>query len=108
MTDDVEDAIWRDVLKHASGCWTWTGPKICRVVCILADMTGNPLPIGRKMYRMPHCSLGIQCVNPQHVGTGEDYLWHLRARHSAGDQFTQDDLRFLSRLGVLLGSDPSC
>lgn len=100
MTDAVEDAIWRDVDKHENGCWTWTGPNICKIIPVLAELVGNPVPAGRKMYRMPDCILGAACVNPAHCGTSEDYMLHVRLNRNAVGEFTEDDLNFLAELGI--------
>lgn len=98
----LEDAIWRDVEKHENGCWTWSGPKICKVTRVLAELLGNPLPYGRKLYRMPDCVMGAECVNPAHCGTSEDYMLHVRLNKSLIGEFTDDDLKFLSQMAISL------
>jgi hypothetical protein len=79
MRDNVEEAIWADVQRHENGCWGWPGRKPeCNIIRLLADLSGKPLPALRRMYRMPGCALGKQCVNPDHVGTAEE--WMLRTQ----------------------------
>ncbi len=99
--DKLEDAIWKDVEKRECGCWLWNGPTVCKVVRVLAELMGNPLPAGRKMYRMPHCIIGAECVNPAHCGTSEDYMAHLRISKKAVGQFTEDDREFLAEIGIV-------
>lgn len=70
--DNVERAIWQDVHIHESGCWGFTGPRWCSVIRLLADLAGESLPVNKKMFRMPECTLGSECVNPEHVGTSRD------------------------------------
>lgn len=57
------------------------------------------------MYRMPQCVLGMKCVNPEHVGTSEDYLYYVRHQKSASALFTNNDAAFLAKLGVALEID---
>jgi hypothetical protein len=74
MLDAVERAIWADVQRHENGCWTWAGQSGCNIIRLLADLSGKPLPVLRRMYRMPKCELGKDCVNPDHVGTAEEWM----------------------------------
>jgi hypothetical protein len=76
--DAVEQAIWADVHEHENRCWTWSGPTGCSIIRLLAKLCENELPEGRKMYRMPDCELGKNCVSPYHVGTSEDWMFRLR------------------------------
>jgi hypothetical protein len=63
-----------NINRHDSGCWTWVGaPMACNVYRYIAEVHGTPLPTG-KLYRMPECRVGRDCVNPGHLGTGEDYM----------------------------------
>jgi hypothetical protein len=80
--DAIEQAIWADVEKHEDedGCWTWSKPSGCNVIRLLAELSGKPLPAGRKMYRMPECLTGAKCVNPEHVGTAEQWMSWVRQR----------------------------
>jgi hypothetical protein len=68
--------------RHEGGCWTWVGaPMTCNVYCFVAEAYGAPLPVGLgKLYRMPDCRLGKECVNPNHIGTGEDFVRALNGR----------------------------
>lgn len=81
--DAVERAIWTDIDTHECGCWTWKWPSGCNIVRLLAELVGNPLPVNMKMYRMPECEMGSDCVNPEHVGSSEQWMarvsaWSLR------------------------------
>src|ERR1700694_1532977 len=76
---------WSDVeahiRRHNSGCWAWSGaPVEGNVYRFVAEAYGAPLPAGQKLYRMPNCKLGKQCVNPNHLGTGADYVLALNGR----------------------------
>lgn len=72
--DAIEEAIWHDVEMHDSGCWTWRGHSGCNIIRLLAELSGNPLPVGTKMFRMPECAMqSASCVNPSHVGTYEQW-----------------------------------
>jgi hypothetical protein len=74
MVDAVELAIMTDVDMHEGGCWTWNKPSECNVIQMLAALIGRELPEGRKkLYRMPECTMAKVCVNPQHVGTLEEF-----------------------------------
>jgi hypothetical protein len=67
--------------RHDSGCWTWSGaPMECNVYRYVAEAQGTPLPAGPKLYRMPGCTLGKECVNPNHLGTGADFVLALNGR----------------------------
>lgn len=76
--DGVEQAIMADVERHDNGCWTWTGPKGCNIIRRLAELSAKPLPANRRMYRMPECELGAECVNPEHVGTADEWSRAMR------------------------------
>jgi hypothetical protein len=78
MIDAVEQAIWNDVQKHEDGCWTWNGPTGCSIIRLLARLCDHSLPVGVKMYRMPECDMGADCVNPFHVGTSEEWMARMR------------------------------
>src|ERR1700687_5854648 len=74
---DVEPHIER----HDSGCWIWDGsPREGNVYRIIAIAYGAPLPAGLKLYRMPDCKLGKECVNPNHLGTGAEFVLALNGR----------------------------
>ncbi len=67
--------------REDCGCWTWDGsPLEGNVYRIIAEAYGAPLPAGPKLYRMPECKLGKECVNPNHLGTGADYVLSLNGR----------------------------
>jgi hypothetical protein len=76
--DCVEQAIWNDIERHENGCWTWSKPCECNVIRLFAELFDKPLPAGRKLYRMPECHLGKECVNPDHVGTVEEWMSRVR------------------------------
>lgn len=78
MIDPVEQAIWDDVEKCENGCWRWHGPEGCNIIRLLAELCGNALPAGVKMFRMPECCMGSVCVNPGHVGTSEQWMRRIR------------------------------
>jgi hypothetical protein len=82
--DAIERAIWNDVEMHKSGCWTWKGFAGCNIIRLLAELSGKPLPIGMKLYRMSECAMGKDCVNPDHVGTGRQ--WRRRVQSGEGDE----------------------
>jgi hypothetical protein len=77
---------WDDVAahieRHEGGCWTWDGtPVDGNVYRVVAEALGAPLPTGKgKLFRMPGCTLGKPCVNPNHFGTGEDFVRALNGR----------------------------
>ena len=66
--------VFSHITKLESGCWQWTGaankPGIHRIV---ADLCGMRYPVGVAVYHMPECVLGDACVNPEHVGTREEW-----------------------------------
>jgi hypothetical protein len=75
---------WSEVEAHIErredGCWIWDGPRMeCNVYRFVAEAYGAPLPT-EKLYRMPDCKLGKQCVNPNHLGTGADFVLALNGR----------------------------
>ena len=105
---DIEPHIER----HKSGCWTWDGsPVEGNVYRNVARACGAPTPNwDGKLYRMPDCSVGRKCVNPNHIGTIEDYwrtLDGLRqdipepSKPGAGMTLTTQDKRFLKTLRVV-------
>jgi hypothetical protein len=62
-----------NIKRHEGGCWTWVGaPLTCNVYRFVAEAYGSPLPVGRKLYRIPGCIMGKECVNPSHLGIGVD------------------------------------
>ena len=74
------DAVEPHIIRHPSGCWVWDGlPLEGNVYRIIAKAYGAPLPT-EKPYRMPDCKLGKSCVNPNHLGTGADYILSLNGR----------------------------
>jgi len=81
--DNTRD--WNDVEAHIErrdngGCWTWDGsPLQGNVSRVIAEAYGAPLPTG-KLYRMPECKLGKDCVNPNHLGTSADFVLALNGR----------------------------
>jgi hypothetical protein len=97
------------IIRHPSGCWTWDGlPVDGNVYRIIAEAYGAPLPT-EKLYRMPDCKLGKACVNPNHLGTGADYILSLKgqrqeipepSRMGRVLQLTEQDRRFLKNLQI--------
>jgi hypothetical protein len=104
--DDIEPHIKR----HESGCWTWDGSPVEGVFRIVAEALGASLPSRNgKYYRMPDCTVGKKCVNPNHIGTIEDYWRTLDGRRqdipepcetSTGMKLTPRDKRFLKSLNI--------
>jgi hypothetical protein len=105
--DDVEAHIER----HEGGCWTWDGSSVDgNVYRVVAEAYGAPLPVGRgKLYRMPDCTMGKECVNPNHICTGEDFVSALNGRRqeipeppmmATGVKLTPKDRRFLKSLRI--------
>lgn len=106
---------WADVEKHierhACGCWTWDGaPLACNAYRFLAEAYGTPLPMGHTLYRMPGCALVDECVNPSHIGTGEEFMRAVqRQLQDVPDQpetatelkLTARDKRFLKSLKII-------
>ena len=75
---------------------------------VIAEAYGAPLPAG-KLYRMPECKLGKECVNPNHLGTETDYVLALNGRRQEIPEpsravkvikLTPQDRRFLKSLRV--------
>ncbi len=105
---------WNDVEAHIErregGCWTWDGsPVACNVYRLVAEAYGAPLPTGRKLYRMPGCKLGKDCVNPNHIGTGEDYMlaldgqrrrWSEPQKNVTEIRLSKQDREFLKALRI--------
>jgi len=80
----MDTSDWGGVEGHIErrecGCWVWDGaPVDGNVYRIVAEAYGAPLPI-EKLYRMPDCKLGKECVNPNHLGTGADFVLALNGR----------------------------
>jgi hypothetical protein len=97
--------------RHEGGCWTWDGsPVDGNVYRVVAEACGAPLPVGLgKLYRMPDCKLGKACVNPNHLGTGEDFVLSVNGRRQeipepskreTGVKLTPQDKRFLKSLRI--------
>jgi len=96
--------------RHKSGCWTWdASPVEGNVYRIVAKAYGAPLPIGiGKLYRMPDCKFGMKCVNPNHIGTKEDYFLTLDGQRrdwpepktGNGIGLTKQDREFLKKLKI--------
>ena len=75
------DAVEPHIIRHPSGCWVWDGfPVAGNIYRVIAEAVGCPLPVGQKMYRMPECQIGRDCVNPNHLGTGADFVLALNGR----------------------------
>lgn len=105
---------WNDVAahieRHDSGCWVWDGAPVGgNVYRVVAEAYGAPLPAGQKLYRMPDCKLGKGCVNPNHLGTGADYVLALNERRQEIPELprtvkvvrlTELDRRFLKSLRI--------
>jgi hypothetical protein len=97
-----------NIKRHDSGCWTWAGAPMERnVYRYIAEVHGTPLPTS-KLYRMPECRIGHDCVNPGHLGTGEDYMLALTGQRrqihvppkTGTVELTAQDRRFLKSLKV--------
>lgn len=95
--------------RDEGGCWTWDGsPVEGNLYRIIAEAYGAPLATG-KLYRMPACMLGKECVNPNHIGTGADFVLALNGRRQEITepsrmgrvlQLTEQDRRFLRSVKV--------
>ena len=69
------------VVRHDSGCWSWDGfPLDGNIYRAVAEACGCPLPAGEKLFRMPDCALGKDCINPMHLGTSVDFVLALNGR----------------------------
>jgi hypothetical protein len=103
---------WNEVEAHIerreNGCWIWDGfPVAGNIYRYIAEAYGTPLPTG-KLYRMPECKIGRDCVNPTHLGTGADYVLALNGRrHEAPEppktgtvELTARDRIFLKALRI--------
>jgi hypothetical protein len=97
--------------RHEGGCWTWDGTPVGgNVYRIVAEAYGAPLPPGtEKLYRMPDCKLGRACMNPNHIGTANDYFRAAKGRRQeipelqktgAELKLTPRDRRFLKGLRI--------
>jgi hypothetical protein len=100
------------IKRHESGCWTWNGsPVEGNVYRIVAEACGAPTRNWNgKLYRMPDCTVGRKCVNPNHIGTIEDYMITLDGRRrdipesmetGTGVKLTKLDRRFLKSLRIV-------
>jgi hypothetical protein len=96
------------IVRHDSGCWTWDGsPVEGNVYRFVAKAYGSPLPT-EKLYRMPDCKLGKECVNPNHLGTGADYVLAINGRRqeipepsrTVTIKLTPQDRQFLKTLRI--------
>ena len=98
---DLEQAL-KDVSNLA--------PMTCNVYRFVAEAYGAPLPLGQgKLYRMPDCKLGKACVNPNHIGTDEDFVRAVNGRRKESPgrsktvpmvRLTRLDRRFLRGLNI--------
>jgi hypothetical protein len=97
--------------RHESGCWSWDGtPVEGKVFRVVAEAYGAPLPNAQvNLYRMPDCTLGMRCVNPNHIGTRADYIdtvdgrrqdWPEPPKKGTGLKLTPRDKRFLKTLNI--------
>jgi hypothetical protein len=97
--------------RHEGGCWTWDGtPVDGNVYRVVAEACGILFPVGRgRLYRMPECKLGKECVNPNHLGTGEDFVLAVNGRRQeipepsktvATVRLTRMDRQFLKGLNI--------
>jgi hypothetical protein len=107
---------WSEVEAHIErredGCWTWDGsPVEGNVYRVVAEAYGAPLPT-EKLYRMPDCKLGKECVNSNHLGTGADFVLAInRRRHEIPEppsmgrvvRLTERDREFLKSLRICWG-----
>jgi hypothetical protein len=68
-----------------------------------------PLPAGEKLYPMPDCTLGKDCVNPNHLGTSADFVLALNGRRQEIPEppravrmlrLTEQDRQFLKSLRI--------
>jgi len=108
-TDDWGD-VEVHIERHESGCWTWDGALLAwNVYRYVAEAYGAPFPAGQKLYRMPDCKLGAECVNPNHIGTVEDFVLSLQGRRheipeppkmATGAKLTPRDKQFLKTLRI--------
>jgi hypothetical protein len=81
MNTNDWDEVAAHIERREDGCWTWDGsPLEGNVYRVVAQAYGAPLPAGPKLYRMPQCTLGKDCVNPNHIGTGADFVLALNRR----------------------------
>jgi len=105
---------WRSIEvhieRHESGCWTWDGsPLDGNVYRIVAEAYGAPLP-DTNLFRMPGCTLGKECVNPNHIGTEADFALALKGQRREIPQpsrtvtkvrLTKLDRQFLKSLRIV-------
>ncbi len=110
MDSDHQNDIELNIKRHANGCWTWIGSQLpCNIFRYVADRCGTPLPLGQKLFRMPECKLGKECVNPEHIGTGVDFILTVQGRRqevpqlpmATGVKLTSEDREFLKSLKVV-------
>jgi hypothetical protein len=106
------DAVAAHIERHAGGCWTWDGSPVAgNIFRMVAEAYGAPLPVRRgKLYRMPDCTVGRNCVNPNHLGTARDFVLAVHGRRQeipeptktgTGIWLTMKDRRFLKSLKIL-------
>jgi hypothetical protein len=108
-TNDWDEVAAHIERRNYSGCWTWDGsPLDGNVYRFVAEAYGAPLPT-EKLYRMPDCKLGKQCVNPNHLGTGADFVLALNGRRREAPEpprtvkvvrLTEKDKQFLKSLRI--------
>jgi len=107
----MDNAYWNvvdaHIKRHECGCWTWAGaPLDFNVYRFVAESCGAPLPSRQKLYRMPDCKLGKECVNPNHLGTGRDFVLALKGQreeispNAVTVKLTPQDERFLKALKI--------
>jgi hypothetical protein len=104
------DIIKCSIERREDGCWRWVGVLLPEgnVYRVVAEAYGAPLPAREKMYRMPECKLGKTCVNPNHLGTAEDFVLTVNGRRqqipepsrTATIALTTSDRRFLRELKI--------
>jgi hypothetical protein len=104
------DEIEPHIVRHASGCRTWDGSPAEGVFRLVSEALGIPLPSRNgKCYRMPDCTMGKECVNPNHVGSLENYYRTLEGQRRdtpepsemcSGMKLTARDKRFLKSLNI--------
>ncbi len=102
-------AVEAHIERHEGGCWVWiAAPVEGNLYRMIAEACGTPLPAGQKLYRMPDCKLGKRCVNPNHLGTGEDFVLAVKGQRreipeppkTVKVKLTPQDRRFLKALRI--------
>ena len=110
MSNDWGD-VEAKIERHECGCWTWTGaPVPSNIYRYVAEAYGTPLPTGKTLFRLPGCVLVAGCVNPNHIGTSDDFMRAVqRQLEDASEQpktpppelkITSRDKRFLKSLKI--------